>query len=188
MRRPHVSRWLSYNWRSGTPRLYVKLCIILLQDDSPQARELISDLLVLDEDLPPQNASQIALRLLDLGVERNPTSATLLAQRAGLYRIALKNTEAARTDLQAAVDLQPTDPGVLLELYKEWAALGDLERASAQLRALDQLDANDLAKYDIDTKEFVEKYPSDPRLYGKLCIILLRDDSFQVRELILKLR
>ena len=133
------------------PRLYVKLCIILLQDDSPQVRELISDLLALDEDSPLQNASQIALRLLDLGVERNPTSSTLLAQRAGLYRLALRNTEAARTDLQAAAELQPTDPEVLLKMYKEWAALGDLDRAAAQLQALEQLDATDLANYDIDS-------------------------------------
>ena len=133
------------------PRLYEKLCIILLQDDTSQVREPILKLMTLDEEPPPENASQIALRLLHLGVERHPTSAKLLAQRAGLYRLLLKNTEAARTDLQAAAELQPTEPEVLLTMYKEWAALGDLDRAAAQLQALEQLDATDLANNDIDS-------------------------------------
>jgi predicted Zn-dependent protease len=160
--------------RPQTPEAYSLLAGILQQEGAQRAVELASRLVSSGGSATSRPARELSRLVLDLGVQRNPDSALLLAQRARLMRladedtdVARKNLGAARKDLEAADALRPANPSVLFLLTEEWAEQpGDgLDRAAAELKAIEQLDAATLAKYGFQADELkLPRFSAEARL------------------------
>ncbi len=102
------------------------------------------------------NSSLTPLKWLDRAVNYAPDSVEAHAHRAQLYRRMAEASrqkaqdpatllELARKDLEAADTVGTDDPLLRCFLGAEWMALGDLERASLELRTADQLRQDVLA-------------------------------------------
>ncbi len=96
------------------------------------------------------NSADTAFKWLDTAVRNNPQSSDALARRAKFYQFVRKDPVKARQDLEAAealgslpspasTTLQPADPKVRLLLAEQWIALGELDRAEAQLKTIGSL-------------------------------------------------
>jgi len=102
------------------------------------------------------------LEWLNKALEYSPESAEALAYRARLYRVTpnisgLTDEErmaVARQDLQAADDLGTEDPRIRYVLGTEWMAHGELDRAAAELQAVDELPQEKLQEHFLDIKDW----------------------------------
>lgn len=93
---------------------------------------------------------QEGLQWLDQAVESSSMSAEARIRRARFYRAVMKDDRAARTDLEVADALQPTDLESLLLLAEEWSKLGQLDRAEAKLAAAGRVDMQALLASDVN--------------------------------------
>lgn len=125
------------------------------------------------------SAADTAAQWLNQAVEENPESAEARAQRARFYRRD-GNEVAAREDLEAADARQPEDPSVRLLLAGEWMSWGNLEKAQAELKAVEQVDAKLLDEFDLDPDRFaLNRFGSAARLR----LALLRSAAEESPEL-----
>lgn len=144
--------------------------------DQVAAYGLLSTL-AMEEDL--FSAADTAAQWLNQAVEENPESAEARAQRARFYRRE-GNEVAAREDLEAADARQPEDPSVRLLLAGEWMSWGNLEKAQAELKAVEQVDAKLLDEFDLDPDRFaLNRFGSAARLR----LALLRSAAEESPEL-----
>ncbi|MCH7885382.1 MAG: tetratricopeptide repeat protein [Planctomycetes bacterium] len=87
---------------------------------------------------------------MDRAVKANPNSAEALAGRARLSRVLSQDEPSARRDLEAADDLEPDHPSVLLVLAEEWTAWGRYDRAANELALLERIDPTKLDTDEIE--------------------------------------
>ena len=157
---------------------YVQACtlrseIILSDDsdDSPQAR---------------QNRAKKALEFLDKAVNGVPESAEALATRARFYRASADipgmteddRLTAARADLDAADKIGTDDARIRSALCAEWLAHGELDKAAAELQAVENvtqevmeehfLDVNDWNRTRFILKSEVARQKGDPNEMASL--------------------
>ena len=109
------------------------------------------------------------LRWLDRAVDYDGRSTEALLHRARFYRLppppelsdsakeehAEKNRSAAQRDLTKADELGTKNPRIRLALSEEWMAHGELDRAVAELKAVDELDATELKEAFFDPKDWI---------------------------------
>ncbi|MBN2559533.1 MAG: tetratricopeptide repeat protein [Phycisphaerae bacterium] len=96
----------------------------------------------------PGDPEGTARAWLDRAIEFDPNSPRALVNRAQFLRTHLPDSQAerlaalatARQDLESAGAMQPTRASLRLLLAQEWIAHGDLDRAGAELRSIDNLD------------------------------------------------
>jgi tetratricopeptide (TPR) repeat protein len=146
---------------------YFLLSGLAARDDSPVVRDVARTAMGSDAPQDLNSTEAFSAALLDVGVKRNPQSASLLANRARFRREMFKAQpvnpgedkeqkhaemrELVLSDLRAAEELKSKDPGVLFFLFDEYmdASFGDPQRAGAVLEAIDGLDAAALARHDL---------------------------------------
>jgi len=126
---------------------YVRACVQMSNiegsDDSPEAKAK-------------------ALEWLNKAVDYAPESVEALAHRASFYRrtpniSGLSDEDRmalARKDLEASDDLGTDDPRVRLFLAAEWMAHGELDRAEAELQAVDNLPRETLEEHFLDINDW----------------------------------
>jgi tetratricopeptide (TPR) repeat protein len=108
------------------------------------------------------DAKTKALEWLNKAVDYAPQSIEALAYRAWFYRQTAKlaglnendQLSLARKDLEATDGLRTDDPKVLYFLGTEWMARGELDRAAAELQAVDQLPQETLEKSFFDINDW----------------------------------
>jgi tetratricopeptide (TPR) repeat protein len=122
---------------------YVQACMrmgsIAASDDSPEAKTT-------------------ALDWLNEAVSYAPESVEALAQRARFYRAMSDIPDVneqdrlalARKDLEAADKVGTEDPRIRYSLGVEWMAHGELDRAAAELQAVDKLPVETLEQHFLD--------------------------------------
>ena len=112
-------------------------------------------------------AKRRALGWLSSAVDYAPTSVEALVQRAQFYigNPGLSGTDktqaldGARQDLEAADGLGTDNPDLRFSLGAIWMALGELDRAEAELRAVETLDETSLEEHYLDLKDgLISKY------------------------------
>jgi tetratricopeptide (TPR) repeat protein len=114
--------------------------------------------IVSSEDSP--EAVTKALEWLNRAVEYAPESVDALANRGRFYRInadipgmrASDRLAAARKDFEAADNLAPDEPHMRIFLGSEWMALGELDKADAEIKAVDSLAQEKLQEYFLDIR------------------------------------
>lgn len=124
-----------------------------------QACVLMSGIAAGDESL---EAKTEALEWLNKALEYSPESAEALAHRARLYRVTpdiagLSDEDRralARKDLEAADDAGTEDARIRYVLGTEWMAHGELDRAAAELQAIDDLPREKLQEHFLDIKDW----------------------------------
>ena len=117
------------------------------------------------DDGTESSGPQTPLEWLNKAVAYAPDSMEALAQRARLRRAmagAVGTSEAerltllelARKDLEATDSLSTDDPRIHLFLGAEWMAYGKLDRATAQMQAMDALPQTKLKDYFLDMNDW----------------------------------
>ncbi len=126
-------------------------------DEYPQACVKMSK--IVSSDNTPEAVTE-ALGWLNKAIEYAPESVEALANRGRFYRItanipgmsASDRLAAIRRDLEAADNLDPDAPQMRIFLGSEWMALGELDKAAAEIKAVDALPEEKLKEYFIDTR------------------------------------
>ena len=103
-----------------------------------------------------------ALGWLNKALQHDPNSAEALARRARFYRqtagipglLASDVAGLVRKDLEAADALAGDDAKLRYLLGTEWLALGELDRAGAELQAVDALSQEKLAEHFLDINDW----------------------------------
>ncbi|HUU19405.1 MAG TPA: tetratricopeptide repeat protein [Sedimentisphaerales bacterium] len=122
---------------------YVRACLMMSK-------------IILDDN--STDAKTKALEYINRAVDYAPESVEALASRARFYRVttnvsdptAEERLAAARKDLEMADDLNTENPRILLFLAEEWIAHGELNRATAELRAAESLPQETLEEHFFD--------------------------------------
>ncbi|UCF16853.1 MAG: hypothetical protein JSW59_05225, partial [Phycisphaerales bacterium] len=104
-----------------------------------------------------------ALEWLNRAVNYDPESVEALAYRAQFYRVtpdisginAKDMSALARKDLEAADDLGTDNPRIRLLLGVEWTEHGELDRAAAELRAVESLTQETLEENFFDINDWI---------------------------------
>ncbi len=124
---------------------YVQACVkmskIVSSDDTPEA---VTE----------------ALGWLNKAIEYAPESVEALANRGRFYRVtanipgmsASDRLAATRRDLEAADNLAPDEPRMHIFLGSEWMALNELDRAAAEIQAVDAIPQEKLKEYFLDIR------------------------------------
>ncbi len=136
------------------PEEYVQACTlmgqIILSDDS------------VDTTSDRREQAEEALGLLKRAVEGVPDSAEALVARARFYRTNSDIPDmtredrmaAARADLEAADKIGPEDPRIRSALCAEWIGHGELEKADAELQAVDDLPEEVIDEHFFDVNDW----------------------------------
>ena len=103
-----------------------------------------------------------ALKWLSRAIAFSPESVEALVQRAQFYidnpkLIEMGETQTltrAREDLEAADTLGTNNPQLRLSLGKIWMSLDELDRAEAELQAVERLDPTQLEEHYLDPKDW----------------------------------
>ena len=112
-------------------------------------------------DSSPQ-ATAKALEWLNRAVDYDPESAEALVNRANFYCETvviygvsqIDRLSAARKDLEAADKLGSENPKTLLLAGSQWLTLGDLDKAAAEIQAVDNLSQESIEQYFLDIEGF----------------------------------
>ena len=104
-----------------------------------------------------------ALGWLDRSVEYDPQSPSALVTRARFHRLApadspearAENLAKARADLERAAGLEAVDPRVHLLASDEWIQHGDMDHATAELEAVEDVDIAVLKNYFFDPDDWL---------------------------------
>lgn len=126
---------------------YVKACLMLSSID-------------MSKSVSPES-SQKALGWINKAIEYSPESVEALVNRAKFYietpNIAGNGTSeriaAARKDLESADKIGTEKPQVLFLLCSQWLALGEYDKASAELQLVDNLSEETISKYFLDIQD-----------------------------------
>ncbi|MBN1972640.1 MAG: tetratricopeptide repeat protein [Sedimentisphaerales bacterium] len=129
------------------------------QDEYVQACQLMSSIIV-KKDSSPQAAEE-ALKWLKKAVDYAPGSAEAVVNRARFYcespaisGMTLGDRLAAtREDLLKADELGTENPRVRFMAASKWITLGDFEKVSEQIKAIDNLSQETIEKYFFDSKD-----------------------------------
>ena len=123
-----------------------------------------------DDETTTPSELRTPLDWLNEAIAYAPDSAEALAQRARLHRAmaGLPGTseqdkraqlQLARRDLDTADNAGIEDPRVRFFLGAEWMALGELDRAAAQVRAIEGYSTEDVSEQFLDTNDWlIAKY------------------------------
>lgn len=136
---------------------YVRACIVmstLAEESAPSG---------VSTDDPAAAEQETPLAWLNRAVAYAPDCADALFHRARFYRLAadadgseqdrIARIARARADLEAASDLATEDPRIRYSLATEWLFHNELDRAAAELEAVDRLPRDVLAKHFLDIKD-----------------------------------
>lgn len=161
---------------------------LIAQDKRPAAQAILAPYVAGLEALPDQHDTQVqayllmgqitaagerpdakdkALEWLNRAIDCAPSSVEALVHRAQFYTDnpslsgegTLQTLAYAGQDLEAADALGTDNPHLRFALGKVWMALGDFDRAEAELRALEALDHSSIKEHYLDLKDWhIEKY------------------------------
>lgn len=153
-------------------RQYVQACLLMsnLADDGdmqlPQKSPASAGTAEADAETPSEdpNLPKTPLEWLDRAVPYDPNCVELLLAHARLCRRMARDAdtsesqaqtlmERARKDLEAADDLNSKNPHLLYALGEEWLHHSELQRAEAQLAAIDGLSPEVMTKSFFDPNE-----------------------------------
>jgi len=126
----------------------------------------MSQIILSDDSVDTSSARQRqvteVLDWLNKAIGGVPNSAEALVTRARFYRTnsdipdmtAEDRMAAARADLEEADKIEPEDPMILSALCAEWIAHGELEKARAELKAVDDLSEDVMNEHFFDVNDW----------------------------------
>ncbi len=147
---PRATIWLAralIGQQQRTEGMQVLIDLVKRRPGEVELYNLLSDLTLQEG---TETATADAQAWLDRGVSHNPESGLLRAQRALFNQRVKKDGKAARIDLGIVAAQGSNDLRTMLVMTEAWLALGELDRAYAQLQLIDQLDPDILADNHLD--------------------------------------
>ncbi|MFQ5428727.1 MAG: tetratricopeptide repeat protein [Phycisphaerae bacterium] len=125
-------------------------CLKALVEAHPDQTRAYLLLSTIEMQRPSLAAADKALAWLDRCLKANPQSTEATVYRARLHRLGRHDEASARADLEAADARRPDDRKVRLLLAQEWIAWGELDRAAAELKAVEQAPPPSVDPFDLE--------------------------------------